>query len=110
MFFAKYNYDTVYCPAETKTKVNGTALPGHAISILPNPATGSCAILSNTSFSAGSKADLYNVTGRLIGSYSLSGNTTQIPLGGFSSGYYLCRITTPVAPLSSKNWSLINSA
>jgi hypothetical protein len=65
------------------------------VSIYPNPAANECWIRSGVPFPAGTRAELYDLTGRLKKTFAVNGAATIIPLSGLSPGMYLCRIISP---------------
>ena len=95
---------TVYkgCGADTfcaDVNVTGTLAAPHqpsvaGVTIFPNPAATSITIHSRTAFSPGSTAILYDVTGRKVASYALSGENTVVSIATLPSGTYECRIMT----------------
>ena len=58
----------------------------------PNPAKNEYIIQNKAGFPAGASATLFDLTGRLIGSYALSGNKTIISVSSLIPGSYQCRI------------------
>jgi len=65
------------------------------ITVYPNPSSNGYTIYSKAGFVAGTMADVYDATGRRVGSYTLSGNSTAISTTGFAPGVYHCTITAP---------------
>lgn len=62
------------------------------IKIYPLPAASECTIESMQPLPQGTKALLYDVTGRLAGSFALAPYKTTIPLAGIAAGVYVVRI------------------
>ncbi|MCD6010525.1 MAG: hypothetical protein K0Q79_387 [Flavipsychrobacter sp.] len=91
LFIAKYTYDAVEAPCTTNSVEE--VITAREIEIYPNPATGQCTISCGDQFSAGASAALYDLTGRLLNTYSLYSSSTDIPLAALASGMYLCRIS-----------------
>jgi len=60
------------------------------IDIYPNPATNTLTIQCNSINKA--TASIYDITGRLMGSYPLTGSTTTISVQNLPPGIYQCRI------------------
>jgi type IX secretion system substrate protein len=94
LFVAKYRYtyDTAPCPSYLETKEPLIIALG--VTLYPNPAANECTIQSGSAFPQGSVAELFDLAGRLINSYPLSGNSSVISLIGVAPGMYQCRITT----------------
>ena len=89
LFIAKYAYDNINCNA---VHVNEFSGPSSEIRLYPNPATGSFTVKANSDFAQNAKAELYDLTGRLVNIYPLYGGTTVISVIGLSSGIYHCRV------------------
>ena len=64
------------------------------VSTYPNPAANEYTINNSTGFPDGTKACIYDVTGRLINIYTLAKHKTVINVSGFAPGSYQCRINT----------------
>ena len=75
--------------AETRLTNTGS---NDGIITYPNPATSDYVIQSVAGFPPASSAMLYDLAGRFIGSYPLSGNRTIIPVAALTPGTYQCRI------------------
>lgn len=98
-FMAKYIYDLLGCVPDTVPPPNhhlaylgNTTTPEAFFSLYPNPATEKCTIYSSLCFGQGDRADLFDITGRLAGSYGLAGYETNIPLVTMQPGIYLCKV------------------
>jgi len=76
------------------TGINTVATVKNEIEIYPNPAFDEITIHSNSPFTPGSIAGLYDLTGRLVSTFPLSGNSTVFSVTGLSSGMYQCKIST----------------
>ena len=63
------------------------------VNIYPNPSSGEYIIHSNAGFPAGATADMYDMTGKHLGSFKLAGNSTTISVAGYAPGVYQCTIT-----------------
>ncbi len=95
-FVAKYKYDTAICAVEIALDAPSTTrktIDNPDIAIYPNPATTECTISLGENFPERSIAALYDITGRLINTYLLSGNNPHISLPELPPGVYLCKIT-----------------
>lgn len=66
---------------------------GDGISIYPNPATDICVIHSEQPFPPNSHVTVYDITGKRVGSYPLSGNDIRITTTDLSPGVYQCGIS-----------------
>lgn len=91
LFIAKYTYDTAGCamytlPATSLKKIT------QDIILFPNPAGNEFTIQTSDDFLPRSKAELYDLTGRLINTYPLSGHNTVVSVAGLSPGIYHCRV------------------
>ena len=95
LYIGKYKYDSINCNETVyiPLKIN-TATDFSGIIFYPNPATSECTIKSDVPFPTGSKAELYDLAGRIINTYLLSGNSRIISLAGIAPGMYQCRIIT----------------
>jgi len=91
-YIAKYNYGSVTCV--NTAGVNQVAPPSSGIILYPNPATYECTISADAPFPVNARAYLYDITGRLINSFALSGNSAVFSVAGLSPGIYECRIET----------------
>jgi hypothetical protein len=93
-FFAKYTYDTATCvvPLNTLNTKESNASLQPAIDIYPNPANVECTITGTVPFIEGDKVEIYDITGRLIDTYPLSGANTIISVSSMLPGIYECRI------------------
>ncbi len=99
-FNARYNYrlescvfhDSVTHIDSSYLHVKQPANNPNAVTIYPNPATYEFTISSNGTFTEGTVASVYDMTGRLIASYLLSGTSVTISLHNFLAGLYPCKI------------------
>ena len=104
LFIAKYAYD--YSSFQENCHFRDT-IPGDytqvitipsasapQIKLFPNPATFECTISADVPFPPGSKAGVYDMAGRLVDEFGLSGCNTVISVIGFRAGIYQCRIIT----------------
>ncbi len=95
LMIAKFRYDSFGClqfnhyPPSIVSSINPQK---QEITIYPNPTNYKLTIESDAIFPEGSKAEIYDITGRLISSYSLTGKSTVIAVAGYASGMYQCRI------------------
>ena len=62
------------------------------INTYTNPETNEYEIQSQSGFPPGSSATLFDLTGRLISSYPLSGTSNSILVTSLAPGSYQCRI------------------
>lgn len=92
LFLAKYKYQTSLCEAEIALGVADVPAAVPDVTIYPNPATNECTLSCKDGFNKNAKAEMYDITGRLMGVYPLSGTATVISLSGFHTGVYQCRI------------------
>ncbi len=92
-FIAKYKYDSVLCHSQVVLGAGATEEQSNGIMVFPNPATNDCRITCGTSFPAGATVEFFDITGRHIITYSLTGTCSLVPLDGLSTGLYQCRIT-----------------
>ena len=74
------------------TGQNLLSLPATGIAVYPNPAATEYTIQTINAFPQGAKAELYDITGRLMGSYPLTGNKVVVSVSAMSPGTYECRI------------------
>ena len=91
LFIAKYKYDTGCEPP--RTGITGTNTGLTDINFYPNPASNECTISSLIPFIPGSRLLLYDITGRLIKTFNLTGNNVIISLNGLSNSIYECMIS-----------------
>lgn len=84
LFIARYIYGT-----PTGELLSAPVVPNkQEIRLFPNPANDECTISSTISFPANSTASLYDVSGKLINTYRLTGNQTNISTSGLATGVY----------------------
>jgi len=96
LFVLKYRYDYPGCiPDHSENSQNLNYIAHPLISLFPNPTTESFTINSDCPFQNGSQVEIYDLTGRLINKYPLSGNNTSIPVNNLQPGMYECRIYNP---------------
>ena len=88
LYILKYHYN-ISCATLSN---NGAQQETADIIIYPNPAEDEFTIKSRACLATGSRADIYDVTGRLLRSVPLTGYNTSISLAGISPGIYQCRI------------------
>jgi len=86
---AKYKYEC----SQLETPELASFSPVN-VNIYPNPAYDEITIKTDQPFPENSKAMIYDLTGRLINTHSLTGNTTDFSVSGFPPGLYECRICT----------------
>ena len=92
-FIAKYKYDTAICRTEQVLSIRqGNIVPVYTINVYPNPASYECTVSNDIPFPENTKVEIYDVTGRLINAYPLSGKNTSFSVAHFSPGIYTCRI------------------
>jgi len=88
-FVAKYKYDTLHCPTTLQTE---TSMKSSNITLYPNPSPGNIIIDFNTPNPQPFKLELFDLTGRLLRTYSNVGNGSEISLPDFAAGLYQCKI------------------
>jgi len=96
-FTSKYFYDTSGCLPSIGT-LDNHQIPisaANCINLFPNPASIECTIHSDEQFLPGSKADLFDISGRLIKTFSLTGTNTEISVANLPPGIYQCKIYVP---------------
>jgi hypothetical protein len=86
LFVAKYKPTTICNIPETVNVTTNNLIA----TLYPNPATNTLTIQHPNSNKA--SAGIYDITGRLMGSYPLTGNTTTISVQNLPPGIYQCRI------------------
>jgi len=91
LVLAKYTYDLAGC-VSLNTSDQGKGSADDNIKLYPNPAYSDCFIATSDPFGAGASIKLYDVTGRLLKTVSLSGNAAAINLDGLTNGVYQCII------------------
>ena len=95
LYAGRYKYDTIHCikPAYIPLTVDKVK-DNFEITFYPNPAANECTIQSQLSLITGSKAAIFDLAGKLIRTYPLSGNGAVISLMGIAPGMYQCRVYT----------------
>lgn len=88
MFIAKYVTGVNCIPSEDVPQYLRQS--SRTITLYPNPATSTITIQYNSTDKA--KAAIYDITGRLMGSYPLNGNSTTISIQNLPPGIYQCRV------------------
>ncbi|EGV42189.1 T9SS type A sorting domain-containing protein [Bizionia argentinensis JUB59] len=83
------------CPTFSTGKTNVVAF-----SIYPNPASGSINISSN--LNQKTKLAVYNITGKLVLSNTISFGENRLNISSLSSGVYLMRVSTPAKTITKK--------
>jgi hypothetical protein len=73
-----------------------------SLTLYPNPATNTLTIQYPNPANGGTTANIYDITGRLMGSYPLTGNSTTISVQNLSPGIYQCRITDASGYIATK--------
>lgn len=110
IFLAKYWYDSVMCDSIRHTL--GATLPLKftvpVISIFPNPANETCTLTTNSWFSEGSYAEIYDLAGRVIRKFIIFGNTTSLNVRGIVPGMYQCRVTIINQPPQTMKLSIVD--
>ena len=66
--------------------------PHHDVLLYPNPAVNEFTISYSGGFYASANLTIYDVTGRLIQTYPLTGTSTVISTATLPPGIYVCRI------------------
>ncbi len=108
LFVGKYIYALPECVLDTVTyhhiKTGITSIGDNtlSISIFPNPANDEVTIHSDIPFPSDSKVEIFDLSGRLIYTYSLSGRETEITLTKYPAGMYQCRIIVGCNPVVTK--------
>ncbi len=93
LFVAKYQYQSSLCEAQIALE-SQTLSQSETFDIVlyPNPAYNECTISCKKGFGENTTAEIYDVSGRLANSYSLTGNYTTISTANLPTGMYICRI------------------
>lgn len=93
-FIGKYKYDTAFCirPPEGSLSERTHVIQNYDVTLVPNPATYECAIVSSEPFLQNSAVYIYDIAGRLIDSLSLSGSNAVLSVAHYAPGMYLCNI------------------
>lgn len=109
LFVGKYIYALSECMLDTFPLHHIKTITEHVISkepsviLYPNPAAEKVTIHSDDAFTRNDKAELYDLTSRLINSYPLFGNNTEISTANLTPGMYQCRIySTGNSPITKK--------
>jgi hypothetical protein len=84
-------YEVYQCDSIAATSV---VPANHMVDVYPNPCAAECMIYCGTGFSPGANAELYDMAGRLMATYPLSGSSTTIPVAMMTQGLYQLRIVT----------------
>ncbi len=93
--WAKYRYQVETCATVPPyAGVSNTQPAIREITLYPNPTGYECTISSGSPFPAGSRAEIYDMTGRFLHDYALYGNSTIISVDNLPPGLYQCRIIT----------------
>jgi hypothetical protein len=94
LFIAKYKYDSLACMpyGGITTEITNISEKLPLVTLYPNPATYECMVSSDMPFPINSRAELYDLTGRLVNSYSLTGSGTVISVAGLTPGMYQCSV------------------
>jgi hypothetical protein len=93
LFVAKYRYDSGSCFSfhSLDTKQEQQAM-GAGIELYPNPCSEEFSLASGVPFAAGSEVGLYDISGRLVFTQPLLGNTNTFSTQNLAPGLYQCRI------------------
>ena len=90
LFIAKYSYPMCALPLSLGVD-SVTTSHNIGITLYPNPATNECTITSETPLN---RIDIFDVTGRLMQSNNLSGNTVSVDISHLMPSIYVCTIYT----------------
>jgi Secretion system C-terminal sorting domain len=95
LYVAKYHTGDLPCGSYSCTPPLGSKpiSADRNITVYPNPASDELTISCDAGFAANSHADIIDMTGRVMGTYSLTGSSTVISLLHFVAGIYQCRVT-----------------
>jgi type IX secretion system substrate protein len=92
-FVAKYSYP--FCDtSKTKTGLPKQTEQGSGITMYPNPATDELTITLQNEAAKLSRAEIYDLTGRLIIQQQLSGTICKVSVKDINPGVYICRVYT----------------
>ena len=106
--FGKYRYQTGSCgmlPITLESESPQTA--NSEILIYPNPLVNEFTITSEKAFITGARAEISDITGKRLFSYSLIGSHTNIYVGNLAAGIYYCRIIEDENKISVKKLVII---
>lgn len=87
MYLAKY-----YLDIESKSSVLIDNANEEILKLFPNPATNKCTITYYGPMYAGANVAIYDIAGRLMNTFPLSGGSTTISVAALPPGIYQCRI------------------
>jgi len=87
--------------------VRETPAASTEVELFPNPATEECTISYAGGMYAGASIMIYDVTGRLIHTYPLSGSHTSISVSDLKPGLYDCRIDVDGKGIISKKLTVM---
>ena len=92
-YLLMYSYDSVLCATELAT----TSAPpvSQGVILFPNPAGGSITLRSDVEFVAGTNVHIYDITGRLLSSFPVSGFEATFSVNKLVTGVYLCVVQPP---------------
>ena len=105
MFVAKYKYADGGC-AFVPTSLPMTGSSNIVATTFPNPFKNEINILSEAGSMAGTKSQLFDMTGRLIVEKALDGTSTMIEVPEIAPGIYLLVLTDKNG--LRKNWKLLH--
>ncbi len=93
LFVAKYQYP--FCDPNTHTLSTEIACSSNGeINLFPNPANNECTISFTNSRSALIRAELYDLSGRLMNKYQLNTNSSSISIKDIPVGAYFLKVLT----------------
>jgi len=92
LFIAKLTYP--FCAFNATLSSENLKNTSHEFELYPNPAYDECTISNTPGNPSISRAELYDITGKIAGIYPLSGNNTTIIIRNVLPGFYMCRIYT----------------
>ena len=96
-------FPSLYVIADTNRKVDVVDIQNDSyVTLFPNPASTECTITYTGTMKAGAKITIYDVTGRLLHTYPLTGSTTTVSIAELQPGMYQCRIDVDGGPVSKK--------
>jgi hypothetical protein len=91
-FVARYFYDTSHRLGHPNMITQPVSAQEDKLTIYPNPATGSYSIAYDGIFEQGSRAVLFDLMGKCLSTWPLSGSNAVLSLTGVPPGIYLCKV------------------
>ena len=97
----KYKYGYADCSRDTipinSLKVESTIAKPHTITLYPNPATETCTLAGDAAFLNNSTAQVFDASGRLVTTYTLSPGNPTMDVSDLRPGVYLVKVTSTLA-------------